>query len=325
MKISVVINTLNRPEQVSLCLESLRLQTYKDFEVIVVDQSRNRRTKEVCKPYNLKYYRIKKRNNLSISRNFGINMAAGEIVAFIDDDAQAKEDWIERISNHFLQDDKPGFIAGRVIDVSDSENPVTQFQNGIVSAFGYSEDIRPTDEKRYQRGHAGWYVRPMGANMVFQKKSLEKIGGFDEFYEYIHDETDVAVRVIKSGDYGLYDDSLIVYHNPALGRNRKRKRFSTNWYALTKNNIYFALKNGSGILPLRVLRSFWRVLGARGPFIALFKLFLHRKISIFSYMFGNIRSGLGLLKGFFWGTRKKRKLMKVTEPSAYLLFAKRHG
>src|SRR3989304_9762953 len=97
MTISVIINTINRDQEVARCLESLKRQTDKDFEVIIVDQSKNRRTKTVCRPYNLKYYRLRKRKNLAHSRNFGVNMAAGKIVAFIDDDAEPAADWVEQI------------------------------------------------------------------------------------------------------------------------------------------------------------------------------------------------------------------------------------
>ncbi|KXK25839.1 MAG: PGL/p-HBAD biosynthesis glycosyltransferase [candidate division WS6 bacterium OLB20] len=323
MKITVIVNTLNRPESLALCLESLRKQTYKDFEVVVVDQSRNRRSKAVCKPYNLKYYRIRKRNNLSVSRNYGINMAAGDVLAFIDDDAQAREDWIERIAAAFSSEEAPDLIAGRVIDVSDPENPVTQFQNGIVSSFGYTEDIRPSDERRYGKGHAGWYLRPMGANMILRKQAAVAAGGFDEFYEYIHDETDIAVRLIKNGGTAVYDDQLIVEHNPALGRNRK-KRGGTNWFALAKNNLYFALKNGTGPAPLKILRALWRVLGGRGPYATLLQMFVHRRIWLVAFVFNVLKVTAGIAKGFNGGLLKRRRTRTFGEPTEYVLFAKRH-
>lgn len=323
MKISVIINTLNRPDSLELCLESLRRQTYKDFEVVIVDQSRNRRTKKVSKPYNLKYYRIRKRNNLSISRNYGINMAAGDVLAFIDDDAQAREDWIEKIAAHFESEESPDVLAGRVIDVSDSENPVTQFQNGIVSSFGYTEDIRPSDEKRYGKGHAGWYLRPMGANMILKKSSVIEAGGFDEFYEYIHDETDIAVRLIKQGGMAVYDDTLIVEHNPALGRNRK-KRGGTNWFALSKNNLYFALKNGNGPIMFKLIRSVWRVVGGKGPYANLLRLFTHGKMWLPNFVISWLKVTAGIAKGFNAGLLGKRRTKEFGEPTDFVMFAKRH-
>jgi len=323
MKISVIINTLNRPEPLEQCLEALRKQTYKDFEVVVVDQSRNRRTKKVCKPYNLKYYRIRKRNNLSVSRNYGINMAAGDVLAFIDDDAQARSDWIERIVKAYDQEDPPALIAGRVIDVSDPDNPVTQFQNGIVSSFGYTEDIRPSDEKRYGKGHAGWYLRPMGANMILKKDAAVAVGGFDEFYEYIHDETDIAVRIIKEGSVAIYDDQLIVEHSPALGRNRKKKG-GTNWFSLAKNNLYFALKNGNGPNPIKTIRALWRVLGGRGPYAILLSLFMHRKMWLSGFIYNGLKVTAGLAKGFNAGLLGRRRTKEFGEPTDYVLFAKRH-
>lgn len=312
---------MNRPDSIRDCLESLKGQTDKDFEVIVVDQSKKRRTKEIVKPYNLKYYRIKKRKNLSVSRNFGINMAAGEVIAFIDDDAQAKEDWIEKIKENFRQGDVQ-LLSGRVVNKGSLENPVTEFQNGIVSTFGHTQDIRPTDEKIYEKGHAGWYLRAMGTNMAFLKSAVTSIGGFDEFFEYIHDETDLAVRIIKNGGRAIYDDTLMVDHYSASSHNRKSK-YKTNWHALAKNNLYFGLKNGNGPMVLRTIRALWRAVGAGGPFLILLRILIHGKIHPFYFLLSEVRSLLGLQQGLRGGLLYKRKLREFSNKPEFLIFTKR--
>lgn len=316
---------MNRDQEIARCLESLKHQTDKDFEVIVVDQSKNRRTKTVCRPYNLKYYRPKKRKNLAHSRNFGINMAAGDVVAFIDDDAEAKENWIEVIKKNYSQV-KPSVLAGKVIDVSDPANPVTQFQNGIVSRFGYTEDLHPVSETKYNHGYKGWYTFPLGANSVFLKKEVIRVRGFDEFYDFIHEESDIALRIIKTGGNGTYDDGLVVLHHLAKSHNRKGK-YKINWRVLTKNNIYFGIKNGGGWFPLKFARVMWRIFSSQGPYRIVLKQFLEGKINPFSLFYDWFMINIGATQGIHGGLFSNRKLIhKFEVPGKYVLFTKRnHG
>ena len=71
--ISVLLCTLNRPEVIGSCLDSLIAQTYRNFEIIVVDQSRDDRTENRCRAYSdarIRYYRVDF-TGLSKARNSG--------------------------------------------------------------------------------------------------------------------------------------------------------------------------------------------------------------------------------------------------------------
>ncbi len=116
MNVSVVISTLDRCETLRKTLLSLSQQRYRDFEVIVVNGPSTDGTDQLLAQW---HDRIKVGRcpvaNLSVSRNIGIAMAAGDIVAFIDDDAIPHPCWIERIVDGY---DRPdiGAVGGFVFD-----------------------------------------------------------------------------------------------------------------------------------------------------------------------------------------------------------------
>jgi len=86
--VSIIINTYNRANSLSNALSSLKFLNYSKFEVIVVNGPSTDNTGKVLKKFgnDIKIGNCSERN-LSVSRNIGIGIAAGEIVAFLDDDA----------------------------------------------------------------------------------------------------------------------------------------------------------------------------------------------------------------------------------------------
>ena len=96
---SIVINTDNRARSLAKTLESLRHLDYPDFEVCVVRGPTPDPTSEVLEPWHgkIKLAQCSVRN-LAVSRNIGIAMSAGEIVAFIDDDAVPEPEWLRDLA-----------------------------------------------------------------------------------------------------------------------------------------------------------------------------------------------------------------------------------
>ena len=89
---SVIIPTYNQENLLERCLKSVTQQTFKNYEVIIVDNYSTDNTSKVVKKFGkkIKYFKIRNRGVIAKSRNYGINHAKGELVAFLDSD-----DWIE--------------------------------------------------------------------------------------------------------------------------------------------------------------------------------------------------------------------------------------
>ena len=95
MFFSLVIGTLNRSNCIRYCLESLRNQTYSDFEIIIVDQSEDDLTEKMLEDFRdltIVYERVAFKG-LSKARNEAIRQAKGDYLCLIDDDANYCEDY----------------------------------------------------------------------------------------------------------------------------------------------------------------------------------------------------------------------------------------
>ncbi len=269
--ISVVVNTTDRAQALDTLLRALHHQSYRNFEVVAVVGPTRDHTLDVLAGYSGRV-RVERcpAPNLSVSRNIGLRAAAGEIVAFLDDDAVPCRTWLAQLAHHFA-DPALDATGGSVFLVHPSR-PMIQTRLALTSALAEQIDVR--DDALASLPPAGdgrfWTARMMGANMAYRKAALLDIGGFDEFYEWVFDDTDVAVRLAFAGKAIRPLSDAWVYHAPASSRNRVAYTPLGRWWVQTKAAAYFAVKNGrtageSGrAIALRVLHLFhghWKWLG----------------------------------------------------------------
>jgi glycosyltransferase involved in cell wall biosynthesis len=98
---SVVVCTRNRAVELDRCLRSLQRQDYSSFEIIVVDSASNDElTREVTRRNGVRYV-SEKRPGLSRARNRGAREAKFEIIAYLDDDAEAQAGWLRALAEEF--------------------------------------------------------------------------------------------------------------------------------------------------------------------------------------------------------------------------------
>jgi glycosyltransferase involved in cell wall biosynthesis len=117
MKITVIVPTYRRPNDLARCLEALRQQTRPADEVLVVVRDTDAETwsfLEGVNPALLQMYAVKVMfPGVVAAMNIGLDAASGDIIAFTDDDAAPYTDWLERIEAHFLADKHLGGVGGR--------------------------------------------------------------------------------------------------------------------------------------------------------------------------------------------------------------------
>lgn len=130
--ISIVIPVFNAEGYLCKCLDSVLNQTYTDYEVIVVDDGSTDKSSEICDCYGKRFNNVrifhKENEGVSIARNFGIKVAQGQFVAFIDAD-----DWID---NNYLYNMISNACEGGIVYMGISINdeaPVFSFAEGNVS------------------------------------------------------------------------------------------------------------------------------------------------------------------------------------------------
>ena len=104
MKISIIIPVYNVKKYLRECLDSILAQSYKDFEIIIVDDGSTDSSGNICDEYSMKYENIKvlhKNNNgLSSARNAGLDIAQGEYILFFDCDDVVSPIMLETLIAH---------------------------------------------------------------------------------------------------------------------------------------------------------------------------------------------------------------------------------
>ncbi len=116
MRFSLILCTVNREREVKAFLASLTEQTYKDFEVIIVDQNSDNRLKNLLNSFeSINIRHIYSGKGLSKARNRGLKEAKGEILAFPDDDCTYPPKLVENM-NTFFKTEGYDIVLGKTID-----------------------------------------------------------------------------------------------------------------------------------------------------------------------------------------------------------------
>lgn len=233
--VSIVVCTYNRAKYLDRCIRSLKGQSYPDIEIIVVNGPSVDETEAVLRQYDrLIIIKQNQLNGISNARNLGIKAAKGEIVAFIDDDAVADENWVRLLVEGY-SDPSIGGVGGLVYGPGQTHY---QFDNGVINKSGIPDAIRPSDKKIEDDEFPIF----MGTNCSFRRSALIEVGGFDPSFRYYHDESELCVRIAKAGHRLVYTREAFVIHDMVEGHNR-RSNYDLNWSEIIKNVIYYIMKN----------------------------------------------------------------------------------
>ncbi len=182
--------------------------------------------------------------NLSTSRNLGLAHAAGEVVAFVDDDAVPCRTWMSQISKPYADPEVTG-VGGRTHIVNPEQGQL-QFLRGLATVLGEQTDVLIRDKDRPPFAAPEPFVFPRfhGTNMSYRRRALLDINGFDENFEYLFDDADIGVRLGLENRRLVQLSDAVVYHAPTAGRNRGKDPYDLNWYSWLRSLVYFTLKNG---------------------------------------------------------------------------------
>lgn len=127
--ISVIMLTYNREALVSRAIESILAQAYRDFEFIIVDNGSTDRSGRIAEEYAKTDSRIRvihrKRGNIGVGRNTGLDAARGEYITFIDDDDWAEPDYLEFLLDLLERHHAGVSICGAADKVFDEEKVMT--------------------------------------------------------------------------------------------------------------------------------------------------------------------------------------------------------
>jgi len=235
-KASVIIPTLNRPEQVYQLANSLMLLNSLE-ELIIVDQSPEPNLK--LETLSQKDPRIKiirsARKGSPHAKNIGAKEAEGDILIFLDDDVEVHGDIINAHIKAY-SDPSIGAVGGRVKEEYVKKIPcryVGKVRLLSVRVWGHY------DCKKRQ-----FIDTTPGGNMSIRKELFQNLGGFDEGFlgNAFFEETDLCLRLKKRGYKILFEpDALISHFRVAFGGNRVDQINFYFWFFANNTRLFLKL------------------------------------------------------------------------------------
>ncbi|OGE34556.1 hypothetical protein A3C32_04400 [Candidatus Daviesbacteria bacterium RIFCSPHIGHO2_02_FULL_41_14] len=268
--VSVIVTTRNEELVIERLLKSIKHQTYKKIEVILVDNKSTDKTKQIARKYTTHIYDYGPER--SAQRNLGLKKANGEMILFLDADMELKVDLIEKSVKLF----KTKQIDAIVIPEQSVASNIWE-QIKAYERFFYNRKGDPiTDAARF-----------------FKKKVLDKIGGYDTSITGPED-WDLPERVKKSG-YQIGRVRSLIYHYeriPSLVSLLRKKYYyglGTHSY-LKKNSI--SLVGAKTVYFLRpVFYKQWKILisNPKLTILLIYVLGMETLCGGFGYLIGRIK------------------------------------
>lgn len=222
--VSIIIRTSQRPQVLERALNSVRNQTYKNIQVVVVEDGKNEAeelVKEKFTDLNLLYRATGKRQGRSYAGNLALKMAEGKYLNFLDDD---------------------DFLLPEHVDtlVSILEKSETCAAYSVAEEWQFKGDIKYPNfyyikkkNIRYRQPYNRLLLYTFNyipiQSILFQKRLYDELGGFDENLENLED-WDLWVRYSQMTDFMFVDRVTSCYHVPFEDKKRKKRSEGLNDY-----------------------------------------------------------------------------------------------
>ncbi len=241
--VSVIIPNWNGAHLLPACLASLRRQTYPPLEVLVVDGASTDDSVAIARAAypGVRVLALPRNRGFAGNVNAGLRAARGEVLALLNNDAEADPGWLAELVRGFAADPRVGLCASKILL---HDRPT------VLNAAGdlYRRDGTPAnrgvwEEDRGQFDTPEYVFGASGAALAIRREVLADIGLFDEgLYMYCED-VDLCFRAQLHGYRCLYVPTARVYHRlSATGGGPLAS------YYCGRNFIYVLLKNVPGPL-----------------------------------------------------------------------------
>lgn len=191
MKYSIIVPVYNRPDEVDELLESLCKQSFKDFEVIIVEDGSSVNCKDVCSKYmerlNMKYF-MKQNSGPGLSRNYGAERSSGEYFIVLDSDVVLPEGYLQAVEDELQR--QPADAFGGPDRAHDSFTDTQKAISYSMTSFFTTGGIRGGKKKLDK-------FYPRSFNMGIRRESYMKLGGFSKMR--FGEDIDFSIRIFKAG------------------------------------------------------------------------------------------------------------------------------
>lgn len=239
--VSVVIVSHGRPELLRLCLTAVAQLEYTNFEIVVVADAAGI---DAVRAHPLVKLVPFDTPNIAAARNAGIAVAAGDVIAFIDDDAVPEPTWLTHLVAPF-RDDLIAATGGYVI----GRNGISfQWKGRVVDFNAQTEELPLTgDQPQVFDGTRARAIKTEGTNMAVRRDVLVALGGFDSAFQFYLDETDLNMRLAQVGHKTAIVPLALVHHGYAESTRRTADRVPRDLHQIGASLSVFLRKHGGDL------------------------------------------------------------------------------
>ncbi len=238
---SVIIPSYNSEKTINNCLEALQSQTFKDIEIIVIDDGSNDGTASIIKSFkNVKFFK-KSHKGPASARNFGAKMAKGKILLFTDSDCEPDKNWVAEMAAPFSDKTVAG-VSGTY----------RTRQKELIARFAQYEI-----EERHQNMAESESIDFIGTfSAGYRKDIFVKFGGFDEsFSTSAGEDPELSFRLAEKGYKMVFTPNAFVYHTHpnTLKKFLRQKYRNSYWRVMVYQKRKATFRKGHSYTPTSAL------------------------------------------------------------------------
>jgi len=242
-EVSIIIPTYNREKFLSKAIKSILTQTFKDFELIIVDDGSIDNTREIVNGFikqdrRIRYIYRKNSGGTSVPRNEGIKQANGNYIAFLDSDDQWLPEKLEKQITFFKnsKDKKLGFLGCGALAVKENTE-------SIIAEYKLPNSFRGNVFFKLLKNN--FILSPSG--IIISKKILDMVGMLDKKFKMVTD-WDLYIRILKKYNFDFIKEPLFKYyvHEKNITKTLDRREMiedAVNLFEKHKNDYSFYFPN----------------------------------------------------------------------------------
>jgi GT2 family glycosyltransferase len=252
--VSIVILNWNRPKDTLECIKSVKNISYKNTEIIVVDNgSTDDSTKILSKVKGIILIKNQENKGFTGGHIDGFNVAKGEYIFILNNDTVVDKKYIDIALEIMKKDKNIGAVGGRSY-AWDRSNPVFDTRNRFYSY----QNINPVSaEAIFSTTDTGEIISVnniSGSAAVIRRSVIEKVGYFYEPFFAYYEEADLFARIKSAGYKVLYCPNLVIWHKSGASSNSYFQ-----YYQLFKNRFIFAMRNFDNGYIFKFIKNYCKV------------------------------------------------------------------
>jgi GT2 family glycosyltransferase len=278
--VSIILVSWNSAEHLPRCLESLSQQTFRNFEILIVDNgSADQGMERLEQKYHgldLRLERLGSNRGFAVANNIGARLARGKWLALLNADAFPRPHWLENLLNAAYRHPEFSFFSSRQLQFA---------QPDILDGTGDEYHISGLAWRRFYNYPAETYglqeeevFSACAAAAIYNREDFLQVGGFDESYFAYFEDVDLSFRLRLAGGRCLYVPEAEVLH---VGSASSGKTSDFVMYHGHRNLVWTFFKNMPGYLfwwylPLHIGMNFFFafsfLLKGKGPAVLRAKI-----------------------------------------------------